>query len=1205
MIMVSKIYKNLLQTCLFLFLTFFIFSEMAAQPWNKLLPQEKLEQGTLTLFDYQDAFNNYWEPLNVENGYYEVNGVKQKAGGWKQFKRWEWYWEQRVDQKTGEFPKTSAKEAYEQYLSINGVQSGSGNWTSMGPSSTSGGYAGLGRLNAIGFHPTDANTFYVGAAAGGIWKTDNGGSTWTPLSDTIPALGISDIEVTLDGANEIIYIATGDRDHSDTYSVGMLKSTDGGLTWNETGLTWTQSQQRLINRTLIDTDAPDTLYAATSIGLYQTIDGGTNWSLKYNTEFVDIEFQPGNTAQLYGSTWDGKIYRSTNYGDSWTQVYSVSSGERTEIAVTADNDDVIYAIMANSSNGLQGIHKSVDGGATFSQVFNGNTTNLMGWDCDGDDSGGQGWYDLCIESDPNDEDVVFVGGVNTWGSTDGGSSWDISGHWSGTCGGQATTTHADKHFLAYQNGTSTLFECNDGGVYKTSNTGNSWTHLGSGLVISQMYRFGTAQTTNDDVITGLQDNGTKALLSGSWNDVIGGDGMDCLIDYTDENVQYGSLYYGRIYRTTNHWASDTRIDDNGISESGAWVTPYCLDKNDNETIYAGFQNVWKSTNRGNSWTKISTWGNSSLRSIAGGYDSDYIYAATYNTIYSTTDGGTSWTNISSGLPGSSITFISVSKDDPNTVWVSLSGFNSDGVYETTDGGSSWTNISSGLPQLPVNCVTEDTSAPVQTLYAGTDVGIYIKVDDANWSPFFEGLPNVNVTELEIYYNSDESDSRIRAATFGRGLWESPLYTSIPAPVTDFVADNTTPSTIDTVQFTDLSVNTPSTWDWEITPDYATFVDGTDSESQNPRVRFDAPGFYTVSLTTSNAAGSHTETKVDYIEASGFAPETDFVADTTITLSTDPVAFTDLSLNTPTSWDWDVDPTTITYMESTDENSQNPVIRFNEAGFYSVTLTASNATGSDSETKENYIEVVDILSVVATAEPEEFCAGDTTFLAAHPVGGNGNYTYSWTSNPIGFASDEQYPFAVPLFNTTYIVQVTDGVQENSGQVSVIVNELPEITLVDWPEEVCNEQEPPIQLTALPEDGTFFGTAVTPEGIFSPEVAPLGWNVISYVYVDESGCQAVAQDSIFVDECVGISENLADNDQLVVYPNPNRGNLTIESKGLIQTVELVNQLGVVIFKTEVNSHKFNINKKLDKGIYYLKVDLKTGNQVDQVNKKVMIR
>lgn len=1197
-------YKSL-QAGFLLLLSLLIYSESAAQPWNKLMPQNKLEQGTLTLFDYQNAFTQYWEPFDVKNGYYQKDGVKQKAGGWKQFKRWEWYWEQRVDPKTGEFPKTSAMEAYKQYLATTGIQSGSGNWTSMGPSITNGGYAGLGRLNCIGFHPTDANTFYVGAAAGGIWKTTDGGSTWFPLSDTIPAMGISDIEVIETSGDDIIYIATGDRDHGDTYSVGVLKSTDGGVTWNETGLNWSQSQLRLVNRTLMDPDGNDTLYAATSIGLFQTIDAGTTWSLKTTTQFIDIEFQPGNTAQIYGSTEGGTIYRSTNYGDSWAQVYNVGSGQRTEIAVTADNPNVVYAVMSNSSSGLDGIHKSTDGGATFTQTFSGFSANLLDWSCDGSGSGGQGWYDLCIESDPNDENVVFIGGVNTWSSSNGGTNWSISTHWSGTCSGQATTVHADKHFFAYQNGTSNLFECNDGGLYKTTNEGSSWTHLGTGLIISQMYRLGVAQTSDDDIITGLQDNGTKAILSGVWDDVIGGDGMECLIDYTDKNVQYGSLYYGNIRRTTNHWASSTTIS-NGISGSGAWVTPYIIDKNDHETLYAGFQDVWKSTNRGNSWTQISNFGGSTFRSLAIANNSDYIYVATYNNLQKTTNGGSSWTNISSGLPGSSLLYISVKKDDPNTVWVCFGSFNSDGVYETTDGGSSWSNISSGLPQLPVNCVIEDTSATDVTLYAGTDVGIYIKVGDADWSPFFEGLPTVVVTELDIYYDgNNEADSRIRAATFGRGLWESNLYTSIPVPVADFVADNTSPTTSDTVNFTDLSINSPTSWDWEITPDNAVFVNGTNSESQNPNVRFDAAGFYTVTLTASNAAGSGSETKTDYIDVSGLAPETNFVAEDTVTLIIDPVLFSDLSINTPTAWDWEADPATITFMDGTDENSQNPIILFNEPGNYSISLTASNATGSNTETKTDYIEVVEVLSITATADPDEFCEGDTVFLEANPVGGNGNFSFLWSSNPAGFNSEDQYTFDIPFVSTTYTVEVADGFQESSTQVSVTMNEQPEIIFSNWPEGLCHELEPPVQLMAFPGGGIFSGEAVTTDGIFSPEEATIGWNIITYTYVSPDNCEAISHDSIYVDDCVGVIGNLSGRNELSVYPNPNQGDFVVESNYKIQKLELFNQLGVLIYSLVVNDNSVKIDAKFEKGIYYLKANLQVGNKIRQVNKKVVVR
>ncbi len=1201
--------KNLLTVRLQIFTIFFVIfsfiSTLSAQEWKNYLPKDKAENGTLTLWDYQKAFNQYWDAYDVVDGYYMLDGEKQKAFGWKQFRRWEWFWESRVNPVTGAFPDKTAFDVFNEFNAGRGTNTSSGNWSSMGPTSTSGGYAGLGRLNCIGFHPTDNDTFYVGAAAGGVWKTTDGGSNWDPISDTIAALGISDIKVVVDGSDEIVYIATGDRDHSDTYSVGVLKSTDGGATWNTTGLSWTQDQYRMVNRLLMDPDAPDTLYAATNIGLYQTVDGGTNWTLKTSNNYIDIKFQPGNTAQLYGSNTNGQVYRSTDYGSTWSSVLS-SGGKRTEIAVTEDNSAIVYAVVANSSSGLSGVYKSTNSGASFSLVFSGATANMLDWTCTGSGSGGQGWYDLCIASDPNDENAVFVGGVNTWKSTNGGTSWSINNHWTSSYGCGVPEVHADKHFFAFQNSSSTLFECNDGGLYSTSNGGTTWNHLGSGLIISQIYRLGVAQTVDDDVIIGLQDNGTKALISNSWYDVIGGDGMDCLIDYADENTQYGSLYYGRIYRTTNHWSSRTRIDDNGISESGAWVTPYCLDKNDHQTIYAGFKNVWKSTNQGNSWTKISTWGNNSLRSIAAGYDSDYIYVATYSTMYMTSDGGSTWTNITSGLPvsSSSITFISVKDDDPNTVWVSLSGFNGYGVYESTDGGSSWSNISTGLPQLPVNCVIQDTSNSDVILFAGTDVGIYVKDGSSNWAAFYDELPNVVVTEVEIYYDdNDEADHRIRAATFGRGVWESELYTTVLAPETDFSADNTTPYTSDTVSFTDMSTNAPTAWDWDIDPDTYTFVDGTDTNSQNPNVRFDAEGLYTITLTASNAGGSDTETKTDYIDVTLLVlpPVCDFVADTTHPSTIDTVTFSDLSANIPDNWDWDFDPETVTFLDGTDTNSQNPKVRFDTEGLYEVTLTVSNSAGSDDEIKTDYIDAVGVLLVEATADPEEFCEDGSSQLNASTEGGDGNFTYSWTSDPAGFTSDEQNPVVEPDENTTYFVEVSDGLQSASDDIIVIVNPLPEITLEDWPEILCNQEEPPVQLTANPNGGIYSGDNVTEEGVFSPEEASLGWHVITYTYEDEYGCENNAQDSIFVDDCVGIHAQFDSQSHLVIYPNPNNGEFVIESDATILSVELINQVGKLVHSVENKSNNIRLNLKLEKGVYYLKAKLNVdGNEVWKTKK-----
>ncbi len=431
------------QLCILLF-TIALSLFVNSQPWIEGLSEDKRNSGDLTFYEIQKAFNDYWEPYNVKNGYYEIKGEQVKAPYWKQFKRWEWYWENRVDASTGKFPKTSAWEELQKYLKENpGAKSSSGNWTSMGPSTTAGGYAGLGRLNCVAFVPSDANTLYVGAASGGIWKTTNGGSSWTPLGDNNAVLGVSDIIVYRPVVgSDILYIATGDRDggsmwslgggqYNDNNSVGVLKSTDGGATWNTTGLTFTASQQRTVNRMLMDPFNINTLYAATSVGLYKTTNAGASWSLLTGTHFVDIEFNPGTSATIYGSTYGGDIYRSTNSGSTWSSVLSTPYG-RTELAVTANNSNVVYALM-DGTDGLGGVYKSTNGGASFSVIYTGSL-NLLGWNCNGGDAGDQGSYDLCIAADPNNANNVFVGGVNTWRSTDGGVNWSATTHWSGMFG---------------------------------------------------------------------------------------------------------------------------------------------------------------------------------------------------------------------------------------------------------------------------------------------------------------------------------------------------------------------------------------------------------------------------------------------------------------------------------------------------------------------------------------------------------------------------------------------------------------------------------------------------------------------------------------------------------------------------------------------------------------------------------------------------
>ena len=286
-------------------ISFTLLNSSYSQEWKTLLPQAKVQNGTLNFFDVQKAFNDYWEPLNVEDGYYKSAGIKVKAGGWKQFKRWEWLMETRINPKTGAFPTTIGYQEFQKTYWSFKAASATGDWSSLGPTTSGGGYAGLGRFNCIAFREGDNNTYYAGAASSGLWKTTDNGSTWNVLTDENAVLGVSDA-IVIPGAttdSDIIYIGTGDRDGgsmwsllggqwNDNNSIGVLKSIDGGTSWQATGLTFTTSQRETVNRMLIDPFNTDILYAATSDGFYKTINGGTSWTQEVKHLFYRYKNEP-------------------------------------------------------------------------------------------------------------------------------------------------------------------------------------------------------------------------------------------------------------------------------------------------------------------------------------------------------------------------------------------------------------------------------------------------------------------------------------------------------------------------------------------------------------------------------------------------------------------------------------------------------------------------------------------------------------------------------------------------------------------------------------------------------------------------------------------------------------------------------------------------------------------------------------------------
>jgi PKD repeat protein len=448
------------------------------------------------------------------------------------------------------------------------------------------------------------------------------------------------------------------------------------------------------------------------------------------------------------------------------------------------------------------------------------------------------------------------------------------------------------------------------------------------------------------------------------------------------------------------------------------------------------------------------------------------------------------------------------------------------------------------------------------------------------------IPGYYTVQLTSSFDDGESDIEIKTDYI--------LATQMLVPEADFTAHITEPTTVEFVNFTDLSINEPDTWLWNFIPETVSYMGGTDENSQNPKVRFDEPGYYTVELTASNAAGGDTEIKIDYILASLPEPLADFEADNTMPVVDEPVYFTDLTDNTPNAWEWQFTPGTILYTEGTGENSQNPVVQFLEPGLYTVQLTAENESGSNTEIKYDYIHAIEILTVVVSATPESVCYGGFVQLDAEVGGGTGNYTFLWTSNPAGFTSTEQNPLVNPEVSTTYTLQVGDGGNIANDEIFVNVYPLPIIELGNWPEYLCNQQQPPVQLTATPEGGEFSGNSVSPSGVFSPEEATLGWNVISYTYEDENTCVGMAQDSIFVDDCLGV-EGYENEISFNIYPNPTHDILYVEIDNLNITnahISLLNMVGQIIYDKNValqgSGFKTAINlKEQPKGMYILSV------------------
>lgn len=738
---------------------------------------EQMRRGE-NYFQVRKSFDSYKDTVNI-----------WRQGPIKPFERWA----HRMMERS--YPNGDLSGAPNIYTEYKAAMSGKSShvkstnypsWNSLGPNIVPSSQ-GNGRLNFIEFHPDSLDVIFVGAPVGGLWKSRDGGINFQIMNDTLPVIGCSDLAI--DYTNpDIMYLATGDRDASDSYSIGILKSSDGGYTWDTTGLNWQVQDQRTIGRVEMNPFNHNMLIAATSNGIYKTDDAGLTWRRTFGGDFQDVQFKPGDSSTIYVAGDEVRV--STDAGESFTGTNISGFINRIEIAVTEDDPNYVYAISSYAGNsGLDAIWRSTNSGQSFTKVFNnggaGNGNNLLGWSANGTGTGGQGWFDLAIAVSPLDKNNVVIGGVNTWQSLDGGANWSPISHWTGT---GATYIHADQHDIIFKPGTDDIYAANDGGIYYTTTNGAIWIDLTATLQVTQSYRLGISQSSYGLILAGNQDNGTfKREVSGNFLQVSGGDGFECIVDYTNDLIIYSSIYYGNISRADNG-ASFIQIAGqgvNGISESGAWETPYVMDPFQNDVLYAGFNNVWRTDNSGASWQKRN---NGSLPSNGkinqlqiAPWDIDKLMVSKGGSIYLSNNAGATFTNVTNGLPNLFITNIQFSPFfTPGTfrAYVTMSGYNAGNkLYRTTDGGQTWQNISAGLPNVPANCIVidENTNPADEHLYVGTDIGVFYKNSSmTEFEPYSIGLPNTVVEEMEIQLNT----GKIIACTYGRGLWEVPLMSTV-------------------------------------------------------------------------------------------------------------------------------------------------------------------------------------------------------------------------------------------------------------------------------------------------------------------------------------------------------------------------------------------------------------------------------------------
>lgn len=670
-------------------------------------------------------------------------------------------------------------------------------WQSLGPNTTD---SLAGRMLCHAFYPGHPDTLYSGATGGGLWRTLDAGANWELVTDNLPALRISSIAFQPDnpdhmligtGAHMGVSITLGD-------GVGVLESTDGGMTWTQNSYSYPLGGGVSVDKIVWDQTDAARVYMASSNGFWISRDTGATWTRLISSCHNDIEINPKSPNIMYTTQRNGGVYRSTDRGDTWTLLAGglpfPSTMFRTRIAICDSfPNHLIAGVIEGTSFSLQGVYRSRDGGDTWTPM-----NNVPAYPCQlpPNQASCQGWFNNVVEISPVDTNFIILAGVTFWRTDNGGSSWTQHDYLSnGTVGNNSGLVYVDNFDVAFHpRDPDVLYVFNDGGVQKSTDRGLWWTPINKDLVTTMVYSAASAPFDSVTLTSGMQDFGIQWVdRTGNnemWHRATLNDGVKVVFDPNDNNQWFGCVLNGVNYRITRfgNTISNTLINI-GITDVTS-VPFHSALENDPVTsnvLYTSTDNkVYKTVNGGNIWYEIASIPN--VRQIGvSPVNPDYVYLAAWNNVtwnwYWSDDGGQTFST-SANSPGWRVTDIA---PDPTTLGTVFATRNSSlagraHVYKSTDHGQTWANASTGVPDVGTNSITINTFNP-DYMYVGTDLGVFATEDGGNnWVEY-----NGNLSAYKVYdVHFHPYDTTLRIATIGRGIWQSKtdFVSSVEEPIAE-------------------------------------------------------------------------------------------------------------------------------------------------------------------------------------------------------------------------------------------------------------------------------------------------------------------------------------------------------------------------------------------------------------------------------------